>query len=49
MDSDNNIDYNPSYNNDGPLVKYDYIDAYGIESITKTNVDNSTKANGRNE
>ena len=45
----NNIDYNPSYNNDGRLVKYDYIDADGINHISEANVDNSTNASGHNE
>ena len=47
--NDNNIDYNPPCNNDGCLVKYDYIYADDIEGITKTNVDNNTEANSRNE
>ena len=49
VNNDNNIDYNPSYNNDIRLVKYDCTDAVGIEYITKTNLDNNNKTNGHNK
>ena len=49
VSNDNNIEYNPSYYKGGRLIKYDYIDAHGIDYISKANVDNSTEANGHNK
>ena len=46
--NDNNIEYNPSYNNGGGLIKYDCIDAHGIDYIPETNVDKRIEANSHN-